>query len=91
MSAELNEYLEQQASQWQIWSEENNQKVGWPDYYRGLKDIETKDYFILSSATAEWSFFDKPDPSPLRLWLRANYHRYNTVGHTGYCEFFKKD
>lgn len=80
---ELNTYLEEQAQKWEQWSEDKKQRTDWPDYFRGLKDIDKQNYLMISSTTLV-----NPD-SPITQFLMKNIHNYKTAGGTGYCEFFK--
>lgn len=67
---ELNDWLEIEAF------------IRWPEYYMGLKDIDSKDSFVISS-------FDWQEDNLLGQWAKENHKNYITEGGTGYCIYTK--
>jgi len=88
MSAEirqLNDWLENQALAWEKTINDNIALKGsaWPEYFRGLKDLDKKDFFCVSSATCICK-------NPITEYLTNHKTEYNFAGYTGGCLVTKK-
>lgn len=79
----INNHLENLAASWESAITKNPElkDCTWAEYYRGLKDIDKQDGFIISSAHKQDILTD---------WLDENRDKYQFVGYSGYCVVTKK-
>ena len=82
----LNEWLEQKAVKFD--QDSDPRMKFWSSYYRGLKNLSTKDSFLISSGDSfAHSYRGK---TPLGTYLETHCDEYDRFPMTGSCTYIKK-